>query len=247
MRVLNVKDIMQKELHVALLRDNYIHGMKYSYEEYLVDFLNSSKLKFDKGNKEFTRITNQAHGECDATNGVYEIDFKIFADTNHIGGKKNYSLGIVKMRGITIYTQSERITGHIKYYDMLKLIRGKDVGFYRNIAKEEDDKYVPLIKFMKKIELEKNILLFLPFQYYFECFETTEEVGRLIAKCIAEDFQQLVTYRKEITIKDTYLGFVSKDKFILLKESGGILDYYDMIKTKNSCLYCGLVELSTPF
>ena len=54
--MLDVKDIMQKDLHVALLRDNYIHGMKYSYEEYLIDFLNSSKIKFDKGNKEFKRI-----------------------------------------------------------------------------------------------------------------------------------------------------------------------------------------------
>ncbi|MFQ9086118.1 MAG: hypothetical protein ACLR6H_04850 [Roseburia sp.] len=86
--MLDVKDIMQKDLHVALLRDNYIHGMKYSYEEYLIDFLNSSKIKFDKGNKEFKRISSQAHGECDATNDIYEIDFKIFADTNHIGGKK---------------------------------------------------------------------------------------------------------------------------------------------------------------
>lgn len=84
----DVTDIRQKDLHVVLLRDNYIQGMKYSYEEYLVDFLNSSNFKLDKSNKKFERITNQAHGECDAINGVYEIDFKIFADTNHIGGKK---------------------------------------------------------------------------------------------------------------------------------------------------------------
>ena len=51
---------------------------------------------------------------------------------------------------------------------MLKLIRGKKVDFYRNIMEEEDDMYAPLIKFMKKIEMDKNILLFLPFQYYFE-------------------------------------------------------------------------------
>lgn len=245
--MLDVKDIMQKDLHVVLLRDNYIHGMKYSYEEYLIDFLNSSKIKFDKGNKEFKRISSQAHGECDATNDIYEIDFKIFADTNHIGGKKNYSLGIVRMGGATFYTQPERVTRHIEYYDMLKLIRGKKVDFYRNIMEEEDDMYVPLIKFMKKIEMDKNILLFLPFQYYFEHSETTEEVGRLIAKCIAEEFRELVAYRKEITLKDTYIGFVSKDKFILLKENDGCVEYYDMIKTKNSRLYCDLVELSTPY
>lgn len=56
--MLDVNDIMQKDLHVVLLRDNYIHGMKYSYEEYLIDFLNSSKIKFDKGNKEFNRISS---------------------------------------------------------------------------------------------------------------------------------------------------------------------------------------------
>lgn len=112
---------------------------------------------------------------------------------------------------------------------------------------EEDDMYAPLIKFMKKIEMDKNILLFLPFQYYFEHSETTEEVGRLIAKCIAEEFRELVAYRKEITLKDTYIGFVSKDKFILLKENDGCVEYYDMIKTKNSRLYCDLVELSTPY
>lgn len=56
--MLDVMDIRQKDFHVVLLRDNYIQGMKYSYDEYLVDFLNSSRFKLDKGNKVFERITN---------------------------------------------------------------------------------------------------------------------------------------------------------------------------------------------
>lgn len=151
------------------------------------------------------------------------------------------------MGGITFYTGPERVTGQIKYYDMLELMRGKNVDFYRNVAKEEADMYAPLIKFMKKIELEKNILLFLPFKYFFTDFQTTEEAGKLIAKYIAEEFQNLVNYRREKTLKDTYIRFVSKDKFILLKEADVYLDYYDMIKTKNSRLYCDLVEISTPY
>lgn len=57
------------------------------------------------------------------------------------------------------YTQPERVTGHIEYYDMLKLIRGKKVDFYRNIMEEEDDMYAPLIKFMKRLRWIKYSII----------------------------------------------------------------------------------------
>lgn len=67
------------------------------------------------------------------------------------------------MGGATFYTQPERVTGHIEYYDMLKLIRGKKVDFYRNIMEEEDDMYAPLIKFMKRLRWIKIFYYFFLF------------------------------------------------------------------------------------
>ena len=45
MQVIDIKKIMQRELHIVLLRDSFVQGMKYSYEEYLVDFFEFIKTE----------------------------------------------------------------------------------------------------------------------------------------------------------------------------------------------------------
>lgn len=243
----DVKDILRKSLPAAVLRDNYIRGMKYSYEEYLVDFLNNSRLCFDKGNERFIRIKEQAHGEPDVSNSNYEIDFKIFADSNHIFGVRNYSHGIViKHEGVVFHTESKK-QGSIKFYDLINLIRNKKKDFFEKEIYTSGETYKALVDFMNKIVIEKNLLLFLPFQYYFEKMDTGLAIAKIIAECIARDFEELVSYRREKTHKDTFIGFISKDKFILINDAKGFLSFYDLVDTKNSELYCKLLDLTKAF
>lgn len=237
---------MQCPLQVALIRDNYIKGIKYSYEQYLVEFLNASRLRTDKGGTFFKHIIIQDHKEPDAANEEYEIDFKLFVDQNYVYAKRNYSTGILSMNGMNIYTAPEKINGHTLCYDMVKLIRGKNINFFENIKYEKNEMYSPLKRFMKNIEIEKNILLYLPFQYYFSDYETDEKYGKLLSEFIAKDFSGVINYRRKMTQCETYIGFISRDKFIMLKEEKE-LNFYDMIDTHCSPLYCEIFDISNPF
>ena len=43
------KVLMEKEIHVAVLRNNCINGVdKYNYEKFMIDFINDSKLVDEK-------------------------------------------------------------------------------------------------------------------------------------------------------------------------------------------------------
>lgn len=43
------KVLMEKEIPVAVLRNNYINGVdKYNYEKFMIDFINDSKLVDEK-------------------------------------------------------------------------------------------------------------------------------------------------------------------------------------------------------
>lgn len=51
-----------------------------NYEEYLTELINCSKFVTDYGNYKFNQIQEQAHNECDITNGIYSIDYKLLID-----------------------------------------------------------------------------------------------------------------------------------------------------------------------
>lgn len=64
------------DLPIAVLGNNYIKGKKYNHEEYLVDFINHSRLVKDKGGI-FKHQKSQSNSECDVINNIgYGIDFK---------------------------------------------------------------------------------------------------------------------------------------------------------------------------
>lgn len=239
---MDIMDIMCKRLNVALIRNNYIIGMKYSYEEYLVDFLNASKLKKDKGNIEFKHVKAQANSEADTTNGLYELDFKLFVDRKHMEAIRNLSMGIVRKGGITLYTASKK-EGEMEFCNIIKLIRNKKKNFFENAINDASNQYQALKDIIKNIEVEKNILLFLPYELYCNEHTTDEKIAEFIAECISNDLKELVAYRNEKVQRDTYIGFISQNKFIIIKDNNKCLKYYDMVDVNKSKLYCELCDV----
>lgn len=72
------KVLMEKEILVAVLRNNYINGVdKYNYEKFMIDFTNNSKLVDEKEGASFYHQEEQSNSEADAPNGFYDIDFDL--------------------------------------------------------------------------------------------------------------------------------------------------------------------------
>lgn len=73
------KEILLKELPAAVIVKNFIKGHPTDCEEYLTDFINSSKMVKEKGNEKFAlrKHCEQSEGQSDIYNSFYELDFKI--------------------------------------------------------------------------------------------------------------------------------------------------------------------------
>lgn len=72
------KVLMEKEIPVVVLRNNYINGVdKYNYEKFMIDFINNSKLVDEKEGASFYHQEEQSNSEADASNRFYDIDFDL--------------------------------------------------------------------------------------------------------------------------------------------------------------------------
>lgn len=106
------KEILLKELPAAVIVKKFIKGHPTDCEEYLTDFINSSKMVTKKENKKFTLRTHseQSNGQSDIYNSdsSYELDFKILIDPQYMEGKSLLSGSITEIvPGMTAYGKSK--------------------------------------------------------------------------------------------------------------------------------------------
>lgn len=94
---------------------------------------------------------------------------------------------------------------------------------------------------------DKNILFFLPFNFFFQGIETDDEVAKFLIKWIDDDLKGLIEYRKEKVDKETYISFISNQFFVISKEQEKGLRLYDMVNTNQSELYKYLINVSKEF
>lgn len=233
--------ILIKQLPTAVFIKNFIEGHPADCEEYLKDFINSSKLVEEKGNEEFILRSHdqQSQGQTDVYNSMYELDFKILADTKYMEAKSMLSNSLTELCPGVTAVGSSKLQGNRRAFDIIKFLRNKTIEDLKNIENEmsrnAEDKL--LKQTLNKLSVSKNILFFLPYDYYFDEFETDPDVAKFIARCISEDLKGVLEYRKTKVEKDTYISFVSKEHFIITQEKNNALEFYDMIKTSTSNLY----------
>ena len=54
-----------KPLEISFVKKDFVKNLETNYEQYLTEFINSSRFVTDNGNKKFRIIKKQAHGEYD--------------------------------------------------------------------------------------------------------------------------------------------------------------------------------------
>ena len=86
------------------------------------------------------------------------------------------------------------------------------------------------------MRVDKNIMFFLPFNYFFQRDFSDLAIKNIISY-INSDLKILLEYRKSKISKDTYIAFVSGMYFVLAKEENNNLIFSDKIKLKVSSLY----------
>lgn len=235
------KTITVSYLHAALVCRNFIKGISdCNYEVYLREMVNSSSyfLKLSNGEK-YCKPPSEVHGEYDCITENYSIDFKLVGSSSFLRAKNLLTGGIWVMPNGGVMNVSSKITDdnpkykpldatwiHValrsKTLDDLKAI-GK--GFYKDKEVEKD-----IRAYLKKLETKKNILLFLPYEFFTEQTTSLELEIEEIISALNGDFAESLRYRKEVARQyGTAFVFLYSGYFIITCFDGTALHYVDKV------------------
>lgn len=233
--------LLVKQLPTAVFIKNFIGGHPADCEEYLKDFINPSKLVKEKGDNTFLlrKHEEQSQGQSDIYNSCYELDFKTLVDTKYMEAKSMLSDSITEICPGVTAVGSSKIQDSRTVFDIIKCFRGKTLDDLQHIEegilKPIENRVIKQV--LRKGSIDKNILFFLPYDYYFKNIKTDSGIAKFITTCIADDLKGLVEYRKKKVKKDTYIAFISNGSFIITQEQNNTLEFYDIIDTNKNDLY----------
>lgn len=245
------KEILLKQLPAAVIVKNFIKGHLADNEEYLRDFINLSKLVTEKGNEKFIlrKHCEQSDGQSDIYNSNYELDFKILIDPKYMEGKNLLSRSITEIApGVTAYGNS-KVNSKQQACFINWCFRDKSLAdlikIQQNGSSLPEEKVI--IHILEEMSIDKHILFFLPFNFFFQGIETEDKVAQFLIKWINDDLRGLMEYRKEMVDKDTYISFISNQFFVISQEQEKELRLYDMVNINQSELYKYLMAVSKEF
>ena len=241
--------INYKILNILFIKKDFIKNYDSNYEKYLNEFVNNSRFVTDNGNKTFVLNKNQSNKEPDSSNGNYDLEYKLFFDEESLLNKRNFSKSItIDSNGAIIYGSSKQ-KGSYNIINLKKLISQYSLTELNKIKNEKpcksEDKKVK--KFIKKLELQKNIIFLIPQIYYYDSKKIDEKKLKFIIDKFSSEFKAILQYRKQYTNKDTYIAFFVEDYVVFTKEVELKLVLYDKVNINNSPKFKQIEDIANPF
>lgn len=241
------KKLMFKPLRISFIKKNFVKNYQSNYEEYLTEFINNSKFVPDKGDKEFSIVIKQSSGEPDIKNEYYELDYKLLIDNKTMEGLKYYSENIrMDSNGGVVFSSSEK-RGVLRRYLLTNIMKNMSKDDFLKLENQNSNilnEFEILVKhYLDKITVNKNVLYFLPYYFFYENTIMGYEEYIMLADKFSEDLKGFIEYRNEKTKNDTYLCFFVKENIVFLKYTNRFI-LYDVVRVNVSEKYMKLVNIS---
>ena len=237
--------MMASLLQSPLIIKNFVVGEeKCNYEQYLLELLNHSLWFQQHYPGRFSAPDSEAHGECDAFNNVYEIDFKLFASKTALRARSVLFPQIRKLAdGCAAYGLS-RDRGQIdatRLYAAFRETSLSELEILRHTEIKQAGIENDMINVLKVLEKQKNLLLFFPYAFTFnEPHEYPSAIAAIEAG-ISNDFQSAFQYRSEKAGEyDTFLCCLYENHFLIMKCSADGAVLCDSVCADELPTYCTL-------
>ncbi len=82
-----LKGFYYKSLPAVLIKDNFVKGDSFSYEDWMLEYTNLSKHFLNlSGGEKYRKPASEANKECDCISSTYELDFKRLISTSFMYG-----------------------------------------------------------------------------------------------------------------------------------------------------------------
>lgn len=238
----------------------------YDYELYLIEFLNASKFFKKICNGRFEHVTEQSHGEPDATvdtsDGPYSIDFKIADSKSFLQAQAILTWQIVEIeRGMYIRQPPKKANSEIDVtliwavlsklsVDDFKRVRGGErICESTNKSRHNED----VLEWIDMMETEKNLLLFFPYSIDLDIEEAQSRAGKLFKSIIQYRYDYLsMIHEKEYNHYllskpfDTFFATIVGHNFVLFSFSEeGEISYLDSVPYVRSSIFTHMLRLSS--
>lgn len=236
-----------KLLKAPLIIKNFISGeTACNYEYYLLELLNLSSWFECNFPGEFHRPESENHGECDAKNKNYEIDFKLFSSKTSLRARSVLSPQISKLTDAVVGYGVSKDRGEILATRLHVAFRGKTLTELESLRSSQIKKAGfenDIINVLEILETQKNILLFFPFSFSFTEPHKYEEAIASITKGIENDFLAAFEYRNKYANEyDTFFCCIYDEKFLIFSIQNNALLWCDSVSTHSLPTYCKLDE-----
>lgn len=240
-------------LNIAFINKNFIKDNnntndKYNYEKYLLEFVNYSKIVSDNYGEKFNYNINQYNGECDITNGYYDLDFKLLVPTDTVITLNQYSNIInVDANGGVLLSDCKK-HGKYQIYNYLGLLNNLTVEDILEIEMKKVGitKIDSLIKkIIKNIKINKNVLYYLPVEVIISENVDYNNYLNFVASKFYDYLIAIMNYRNTIVRKDSFLCFLAQNNMIFLKLKENKFILYDIINMNCSDLFMKINDMIT--
>lgn len=212
-----------KLLPAPLIISDFVHNEpNCNYELYLLELLNKSNYFAERYPGGFKRPTSESHGECDAINENYQIDFKLLAAKTALMARSILSPQVEKIAdGATAFYASKVKGRQISSTRIYAAFRGQsyeELVRIRNIAPKASGIDNDIFTVLETLETKKNLLLFFPYEFSFDKPHTKEEAIFSISQGLNKDFKEAFKYREwKANGYDTFLLCLYNDIFLVFE------------------------------
>ena len=238
-----------KLLPAPYIIKNFVDGEdNCNYEIYLLELLNSSAWFSAHYPGGFIKPSSEAHGECDAINQIYQIDFKLLASKTALQARSVLSNQIHKMgQGLISFGISKLPEGKIQTTRLFAAFRGKSLTDLYRIQENQIKAYGvenDILTSLKMLETKKNLLLFFPYEVTFDQYRNYAEAMESITEALTEDFHVAFEYRdNQIQSRyDTFMTCIYEDSFLIFSVKNQVLKLIDTVGTKKVSTFLRLSQ-----
>lgn len=233
-------------LPAPLIITDFVHGEDTcNYELYLLELINTSKWFFLKYPEGFQKPVSEAHGECDAINKNYQLDFKLLASKTALQAKSILSPQIYTENGVTRFCTSKADT-NIQATRIFAAFRSLSLSDLIELRNSDVKKYGienDVCTALRIFETKKNLLLFFPYKFAFEKPHLYNEALKSITEALNHDFRTAFLFRNQYANGyDTFLTCIYKEGFLIYRVYDEELQLCDSVATNDIKTFTRLLD-----
>ena len=227
-----------KILPAPLIIRNFVRGeAECDYQKYLIELINFSEWFGREHPGIFHAPPSESHGECDAINKNYQLDFKLLASKTKLMSRSILSPQIYIENGVTFFCGSKKADGHVQATRIYAAFRGLTLNDLSEIRNSDVKKYGvenDILEVLKTLETKKNLLLFFPYTFTFEKSHLRDEAIQSITEALNHDFGSALLFRNQYANGyDTFLTCIYDGSFLIYCVCDRSLHLCDTVATSD--------------